>query len=193
VDPQRRANCEADVQVTGEAGFAKIYLATERIQLNVIPDAPRLKLPADNQEGVDLNPTFTWDETGDADGGKLTYVHCLWKAGEPRSFRKCLDVPEGGAGGFPVKPSLLLWILILLLILALFLFFRFKRGRVIYGLLALVLLILMAWVLLSGRGAPTSRQARGLDPNTVYYWKVMVEDGQGGTAVSALRRFATRK
>lgn len=51
----------------------------------------------------------------------------------------------------------------------------------------------IALVLYFGRRPSMSTTAAALEPGKAYYWKVIVEDGNGGTVESELRRFATKK
>ena len=45
----------------------------------------------------------------------------------------------------------------------------------------------------SGRDdVPAPAETDWLEPNSAYYWKLVVDDGQGGTVESELRRFRTK-
>jgi len=134
VNPIRRENCEQDVMVTGEAGFADAYLASEKIQLNSIPQAPVLTLPEKSQVNLGETVAFNWKPSKDKDDGKLTYMHCIWPAREKPTFRHCKEL-ESAAEGTTVS---------------------------------------------------------GLKSGEAYFWKVVVDDGQGGTVESELRRFAVK-
>jgi len=142
VEEDRRANCELDVMVTGEPRFAQTYLLAEKIQRNAIPAAPVLLAPEDDKTDVTQATTFTWRRTTDENGGDLTYLHCLWLAGERPTFDKCKELPKQ-TGPY--------------------------AGRVM------------------------SRRVTELEAEKAYFWKVVVQDGQGGTAESHTRRFATGK
>jgi hypothetical protein len=119
---------------TGEAGFADTYLATERIQRNYIPKAPSLVAPMADQLDLSDAVDFAWEPTADKDGGKLTYLHCVWPVGDTQTFKRCKPVPE----------------------------------------------------------KETKTYVTELEPNRAYYWKLVVDDGQGGTVESELRRFRTK-
>jgi hypothetical protein len=134
VNPVRRENCMQDVMVTGEAGFANTYLATEKIQLNAIPEAPVLTLPDKSQVNLGETVAFNWKPVKDKDDGKLTYLHCIWLANEKPTFKHCKEL-----------------------------------GSAVEG-----------------------TTVSGLKAGQAYFWKVVVDDGQGGTVESELRRFATR-
>lgn len=82
VADDRRANCEQDVMVTGEPGFAKTYLLTEQIEHNAIPTAPVLVFPKNNKTHLAKTVTFTWKTASDLDGDPITYRHCVWDVDE---------------------------------------------------------------------------------------------------------------
>jgi hypothetical protein len=132
VSEARRENCELDVMATGEAGFANTYLATEQIERNGLPTAPKLTFPEDNKVGLGRSVSFGWSKAGDPEGDKLAYMHCLWAAGEKPTFARCVA------------------------------------------------------------SATFSRTVSELKPRTAYFWKVIVEDGRGGTVESETRRLATK-
>jgi hypothetical protein len=128
-------NCTTDVAVTGEAGFAKVYLAGEKIQRNALPKPPGLEVPRDMEKGLPDTVDFAWTIAKDSDGGKLTYMHCVWAAGEKLTYpRHCKEQP----------------------------------ASVYFA------------------------TAAGLKKDTLYYWKVVVDDAQGGTVDSEVRRFRTK-
>jgi Divergent InlB B-repeat domain len=134
VDTQRRANCEQDVMLTGDAVFAQTYVATERIQRNAIPGAPLLTLPQKSQVDLGDSVSFAWQPVKDKDNGKLTYQHCVWPAGDKQTFNHCKELgPQA-----------------------------------------------------------ESTVVAGLKSGQAYFWKVVVDDGQGGTVESETRRFATK-
>jgi hypothetical protein len=134
VDAVRRANCEQDVMITGDEGFAKTYVATERIQRNAIPTAPQLIVPEKSQVNLGDTVGFAWKPVKDKDAGKLTYLHCVWPAGEKQTFKHCKEL---------------------------------------------------------GSQAEKT-EVSGLKGGLPYFWKVVVDDGQGGTVESETRRFATK-
>lgn len=94
VDATDRGNCITDVSVTGEAGFAKVYKAGEKIQRNRAPRAPALQVPRNLEEGFGDSVDFAWSPTQDPDGGRLVYMHCVWLPGERLDYRRhCRDMP----------------------------------------------------------------------------------------------------
>ncbi len=130
-DPTTQENCMADVIITGEPNFARLYLGGEQIKLNARPQQVVLEKPDQFAEQTGRNVEFAWKPTSDKNQGKLTYMHCLWAQGEKLGRKHCRDVPEGGTGTF----------------------------------------------------------AYDLAPGMFYYWKVIVDDGQGATVESETRRF----
>ncbi|HEY3028043.1 MAG TPA: hypothetical protein VGJ55_17980 [Pyrinomonadaceae bacterium] len=193
VDPRRRGDCELDVMATGEAGFADNYLQAEKIQLNKIPTAPTLLFPEDDKIGVDGKVTFSWNKAADAEGNRLNYMHCVWPQGQKHNFSQCVDMPTqmGMLGGLS-NCALLVIILVICLLIVIVLFIRAKKGRLLLALLALVIVIALLLVLYYCRGSNASRTVQ-LQPGKAYFWKVIVEDGKGGTVESETRRFAVKK
>jgi hypothetical protein len=187
-----RANCEQDVMITGDAGFAKTYVAAEKIQLNEPPKAPVLTFPDADKTDLTQPIDFGWTRTTDADGGSLNYHLCVWAAGEPRSFGKCRELPKRN----PLLEGQNLWLLVvaLIVLLLIVLIAAIKNKGRRNKLLLLALLIVMAIVLVLHHGRQTnmSSAVAGLESGKAYFWKVIVEDGQGGTNESELRRFHVR-
>jgi len=193
VEDDRRANCEQDVMITGEPGFARSYLATERILLNPIPTAPLLVFPEDDQTDVSTPVTFDWQRSTDATGDDLTYRHCIWATGTTLTFDGCRELPRESA--LPEGSKAYLWAALLIcLLLAIILYLRTRSARIPLGLLAIATLIAIMLALPFGRGTETlSHTVAELDRGRGYFWKVIAQDGKGGNVESATRRFATRR
>lgn len=193
VEQDRRVNCEQDVMVTGEPGFARTYLLTEGIVLNPRPVAPALLSPEKNKHDLATTVSFTWNKTTDANDDRLTYLQCVWAAGETLTFEHCQPMPLHMTmlDGYDQK---LLWlILAIVLVLLILLFIRFRRARIIVGLLVLVVLVAAVVVFRFGHATRLSNTVSGLKPGQTYFWKVIAQDGNGGTTESETRRFATKK
>lgn len=184
-----RANCEQDVMITGDAGFAKTYVAAEKIQLNVPPRPPVLTFPEVDKTELPRSIDFGWIRTTDADGGSLNYHLCVWAAGEPHTFGKCKELPKRTV----LLEGINLWILVVALIVLLLIVLiaavknRNQRGRLM--LLALLILMTIMLALYYGLQTKMSSKVEGLESGEAYFWKVIVEDGQGGTNESEMRRF----
>jgi List-Bact-rpt repeat protein len=188
VDPRRRGDCELDVMATGEVSFAENYLQAEKIQLNKLPTAPTLLSPEDDKIGADGKVTFTWEKAADAEGNRLNYMHCVWPTNQRHTFNQCVDMPTqmGMLGGLS-KCGLLLLVLIICLVIVIVLFIKARKGRLLLALLAIVVVIAILFVIYYCRGSSTSRTVQ-LQPGKAYFWKVIVEDGKGGTVESETRR-----
>lgn len=197
VDPARRANCVQDVMATGEAGFADSYLATERIERHTPPPVPGLGAP-DNNSDIDGRVRFTWAKVVDAAGGPVTYQHCVWSAARVFDFDTCTDIAESSLaptirGATYAGGTALLLLLVLLLAL---LFTGLRQRRTLLILLAVAILpaALLAFYIgrtTAGTTDAVSMAAR-LEPSGVYFWKVIAQDGEGGSVESETRRFTLR-
>lgn len=199
-----KINCVQDVMVTGEPGFAELYLMGEKVERNAVPDPPVLGSPAD---WTDLTGPvdFTWNQTADKENDPLTYRHCVWPVKERFNFHKCVALPVGTTsswlggwrGGW--RGGILCAVLVLLiglLLLAILLWLGLKKKQPV--LLYLLLIVILAGVVLAffiGRNRSISSSSTlaksmpGLESGKAYYWKVIAEDGKGGTAESETRRF----
>jgi hypothetical protein len=195
VDNQRRTNCEHDVMVTGEPSFARTYVLTEQIQQNAKPITPELVFPEDDTLDAATTVSFEWKRALDPEGNNLRYMHCVWPAGQFQTFNQCVDLPTqmGMLGGLD-RFSRCWWLVILLLIcLVVVIVLYVKKRRVLLLLIAIVILIAIVFVIyFCRRSANPSRTVSALQPGKAYYWKVIVEDGKGGTTESVTRRFAVK-
>lgn len=190
----RRANCENDVMITGEPGFAKTYLLTEQIERNTPPNAPVLTFPADGQTGLAIPIKFTWNSAVDPDGDPVTYRYCAWISLDTPTFNNCdptsIQTPSPHRG---IVCALLVALLGCLLIAVLFLF-GLKRRRSLLGLLAVALLaaVVVAFYVGTTGSKTISKTVSRLEPGKTYLWKVIAEDGKGGTTESQTRRFTPK-
>src|SRR5258706_14628627 len=89
VADDRRANCEQDVMVTGNPGFAATYLQAERIERNKPPTVPVAVFPEDNKVDLGKEVVFTWKKSSDPDGDPVTYKYCVWDSRERFTFNAC--------------------------------------------------------------------------------------------------------
>ena len=195
VQADLRANCEADVMVTGEISFAKSYLLTEQILRNAPPAPPTLLFPEDDKIDLDSAINFTWKKTADKEGDGLTYMHCVWPADQLHTFNQCTDLPKQ-MGMFTGLSNLgrcgwLLLLLIILLVVLIVLYVR--RRRIVLLLIAIVVLVAIVLVFYFCRPRDMFRSVSALQPGQAYYWKVVVDDGKGGTVESETRRFAVKR
>lgn len=195
VENDRRTNCENDVMVTGEIGFAKTYLLAEQIQRNAKPETPELVFPEDDKIDLGTTVSFDWKRTIDPEGDDVRYMHCVWPMGQLQTFKQCVDLPKqmgmvGGVAGI----GRCWWLVILLIICLLILIILYvKKRRVLFLVLAIVVLIAIVFVFyFCRRSNNLSKTVSSLEPGKSYYWKVIVEDGKGGITVSETRRFAVK-
>lgn len=187
-----KENCIADVMVTGEPAFAKTYLLTEQVRRNARPAKPALLYPESGQMNVPTTVTFTWNRTSDGDGDRVRYLVCVWEAGQPFTFSNCTTLPASVGPLSGPYPCALLLLLLLLFLILLLLAFRMKRYRLFWLVLAIAVAIAAVFLFQRDRNASLSHEVTGLKPGQVYFWKVIAEDGKGGTTETPLRRFATR-
>jgi VIT1/CCC1 family predicted Fe2+/Mn2+ transporter len=178
--------------VTGEPGFAKTYLAAEQIARNAIPTAPVLVFPENFKTDLVKPFTFTWNKASDLDGDPLTYRHCVWEVKQRYSFKDCdaasVQTTSWDRGFlYAALVALLGCLLFAVLILM-----GMKNRR---GLLILVALAILAAVILAfyiGWTRTVSRTVSELESGKAYFWKVIAEDGKGGSTESETRRFAIK-
>ncbi len=193
INPITREHCEQDVRVTGEPGFAKTYLLTEKRELNAIPTAPSLVFPSHNQTLTDPSVTFTWDKSTDANGDPVTYRHCVWELGEKFNFNHCQLQPDDAANQ-GLSCALIALIIGCVILLILFVIFGKKKP----GLFVLATLLVLIAVILAHRFCDkTTTQPQRLTTSTlasgkVYYWKVIAEDANSGISESKTYRFEVK-
>jgi hypothetical protein len=193
----RRANCEQDVMVTAEPGFAKTYLLTEQIERNAIPNAPLLVLPENNKADLATTVTFTWKKTSDLDDDPLTYRHCVWDVSERYTFNDCdvVSIQTTSQGG-----NILYAVLVGLvgcLLFAVLIFTGMKNKRDLLGLVAIAILAAIILAYYIGHTDTVSKDTvsktvSGLKPGKAYFWKVIAEDDKGGSTESETRRFTIK-
>jgi len=199
VGKNAKANCIQDVMVTGEPGFAQTYLRAEEIERNALPTAPVLGFPEAFKTDLTAPVDFTWNATSDLNGDPLTYRHCSWEVKERFDFNKCVVAAAPGqttwwrggwrGGAFHALLVFLLGCLLLVILL----FLGIKKKPILLFLLVIAILagVLLAFYL--GRTKTSSgalaRSVSGLQSGKAYYWKVVAEDGKGGTVESETRRF----
>lgn len=192
-----RANCIQDVMVTGEPKFAETYLRGEQIERNARPTAPVLGFPEKFQTGLAAPVDFTWNQTSDKEGASVTYRHCVWEVQERFTFNKCVEAAPvqttSGRGGvfYAVLIALLGCALLALLIWLGWL--GLKKKPVLLYLLVIVILAGVVLAFFTGKSRTSSaalaKSVSGLQSGKAYYWKVIAEDGKGGTVESETRRF----
>ncbi len=174
-------------------GMLNALAAYRSVLANVPPGAPDLRLPGDGQTDLGTTVTFRWAPGLDPDGDPVTYR--LLYADNPQFLNSSeitasLIVGQSvllagcGAGGLLLLGS-------------------GGPGRRRAAVLLTVVALAVAGLLAvscggGGGGSPApaveevSATVAGLQPGTTYFWKVVADDGRGGTTESAARSFATR-
>ncbi len=172
-------------------------VATDTNPPNKAPFAPVLVFPADGQGGLGTDITCRWKKSQDLDGDAVTYrVHyCL-----NQDFSNCTPYTVAVNGApkafftYAGLPGLMLIGAIFAVPLS---------GRKKFMLLMISVIIIGGGVVAcSGGGsdgdvAPAasdelSLQMSGLKAGATYYWKVVADDGKGGTAESAIWSFTAQ-
>ncbi len=189
VDENTKFNCVQDVMVTGETGFAQLYLLAEAIELNAMPEAPVQVEPADNQTGVTQPVRLVWNETTDADGDPITYRLCVWAAGEVPDINRCEPLPPRTTlSGEGLRCAVLVLLVGLLLLVVLY-YLGLRRKTALLVVIAILILLVALFALRLCGGGPVNKSVSGLEPGKDYYWKVIAEDGKGGSVHSPTRHF----
>lgn len=195
VADDRRTNCEQDVMVTGEPGFAKTYLLTEHIERNANPTAPVLVFPENNKADIVKTVTFTWNNATDPDGDRITYKHCVWNAGNGFTFNDCNAVSNQAAFWdkrivYAVVAAVIGCLVFSVLIL---MGLQNKRGLLGGVAIAILIAVILAFYIGGIGGSRTvSQTVSELEPGKTYFWKVIAQDGKGGSTESETRRLTTR-
>jgi hypothetical protein len=197
-----KKHCTQDVMVTGESGFAETYLASEKLELNNKPMAPVLNFPAIYAKDLIAPIDFTWQTTSDVEGEGLTYWYCLWPSSEKQTYRHCKivhETPPNDKDGSNVLSNnqglwgLLLSILIFLLVIALI------KKRFAISVLLLIIILLLLFFMFSSNSTTNKHSTENINKTVnnlvsgkTYFWKIIVEDEQGGTTESETRRFTVK-
>ena len=129
----------------------------------------------------------------------MSYKHCLWEVNEKFNLSKCVLTAAG-----PTQTSswwrggllyALLVLLLGLLLLAILLWLGMKKRPVLLYVLVIAILagVVVAFYLgktkYQSGGAMLAKSVPGLQSGKAYYWKVIADDGKGGTTESEIRRF----
>ncbi len=158
---------------------------------NNAPAAPALVSPANGQTGLSTAVEFKWKKVTDPDGDTVTYrlSYCT----DP-SFTGCTPVDVASSNkvyfaGLGMYGGLMIFGTV---------FAGTRRGRMAMLLLIMIVLLCTGSFLAacggggggSGASNDVTYSASGLAAGTTYYWKVVADDGKGGTAESAVWSFS---
>ncbi|NOK15886.1 VWD domain-containing protein [Corallococcus carmarthensis] len=88
VSKERLRDCAQDVAATGEPGFAKTFITTEKLGRNLPPEVLELVSPKDNTT-ASRTVTFEWKDAYDKDGDAVVYRHCVWNVNSRFTYAAC--------------------------------------------------------------------------------------------------------
>ncbi len=195
VDPDRRANCIQDVAATGEMGFAVTYLQADLIARNLTPQAPSLLSPVDFPSNKLVRPvTFAWNRAIDENNDPINYKLNIWLAGETPNINNAQDVSALGNLTISLKNGVAVieWG---------GLGDELQSARNLNGPWNSIANAASPHVVdtagpsqfyrlkLGGGQQQISTTVSALVSGRLYYWKVIAEDGKGGTVESETRAF----
>lgn len=166
------------------------------------PFAPTLVFPANGQSGLGTTVTFRWEKTSDPDGDAVAYKlsYCT-----DQSFSGCDPADVASLDTLYVYYAGFGWpgLLLISMVLA-----GTVKGRKRSALLIIVVVIITGGIFASCGGdgggggwfgvnpprhpSELSYTAPGLNSGATYYWKVVADDGNGGTSESAVWSFSTQ-
>lgn len=168
---------------------------------NNAPTVPVLVFPANGQAGLGTDMAYRWKKSQDPDGDTVTYR--VYYCTDP-SFNDCapVSVADRGAPQAFYASAALPGLLLIGTIFAVP-----QSGRKKFILLMTTLTVIGGGIVACGNGGESAPKASdipltssdelshamsGLNAGTTYYWKVVADDGKGGTAESAVWSFTTQ-
>lgn len=161
---------------------------------NIAPTSPTLVFP---ENGAMVNSTeiaFIWEKSEDANGDSLTYnlYYC-----ENSEFSDCAPISLDETGTV-ITTYASFGILGLILVLLLLGGFRRKKLGLLIAVTAITVLLFITCgkkestiVTPSATEDEVGYTVAELTPGTTYFWKVIADDGNGGTASSEIWSFMT--
>jgi hypothetical protein len=173
------------------------------------PTIPELVFPADGVEEVDTDLKFLWSPSTDPNGDEVIYQFAFC---ENEAFSGC-DQNKSSSSSiallYMAKRVLYAgvnngYFMVVLLLISLIITYKAKDKKIIRLMLFTGMIILIACGdggdgsgsdsigTFTTNGTQIERTVSGLNPNTTYYWKVAVDDGNGNCAESAVKSFKTK-
>ncbi len=191
VDVDRRENLIEDLVVTGDSTFVKTYLWADRINRNKLPDRPVLVYPNDFDSVSTTSVDFKWKKTTDPDGDKLTYKLYVWPVNDDPDINNA--VPASSRSSL-WSSGLTYWIvgMIGLLVFIILYFIGLRKWPWLLFLLILIILAAAVVAYYSGGKRNLSKKMSDMQHGKAYFWKVIAEDGNGGSTESETWRVYIR-
>jgi len=172
------------------------------IPINNPPFAPTLVYPADTRAGLSTPVTFIWRKSSDSDGDPVIYNLYVC---EDQSFTGCNPVQIASNTGKPIYAGIgVRFIAAAVFLFGVIISFRTSKKNALF--LIAVITAAMLFISCGGGGdgsgnntAPPpigpdeiSHTVSELKSGTVYYWKVVADDGRGGITESDMWSFSTK-
>jgi hypothetical protein len=178
--------------------------------VNNPPDTPELVYPANNQNGLDVTVQFRWKNAADPDGDPVSYDLYIC---EDESFATGCITRTNVAylNGNKVAYAGFSFYLTLIIFMASGLLYSMRYKRKIFVLVVVIVSTAIFLVSCGGGGGggaggilqggnpvlPDNSDesiytVSGLSAGTVYYWKVVADDGNGNTTESSAWQFQTQ-
>jgi hypothetical protein len=202
--PQSAGAKSASLEITSSdpnSGTLDVALSGTGLSADNPPTQPSLVSPTNGQTGLDTTVTFVWQKSTDPDQGD-TVSYKLYYCEDQNFGAGCnppIDVASAAkktifyAGTFGSGAGLVFF--------GIALAGGATRRRKIMAILAMVIITGLVLVSCGGGGGGGSTPARtnlvsqsvsGLNAASTYFWKVVADDGKGGTTESTTWSFSTK-
>ena len=200
--PQTTGAKSANLQITSDDpnnGTVNVALSGTGLSsiVNNAPTKPTLVSPANGQAGVDTTVDFIWTKSTDPDGDTVSYRLTYCEDSQLTIGCNTTVASVGGrrvlyAGTFGSGAGLLIFGIVFA--------GDVRRRRKVAAIAAVIMITGLLLVSCGGGGSSTTtpptnqvtKQIMGLNTGSTYYWKVVADDGKGGTTDSAVWSYTTR-
>lgn len=187
---------------TDIASYKKLYQLhvsnLARFSVNGPPEAPELLSPRQGETVPAGEIVFTWKKSTDPDGNPVSYrvQYC-----KNASFTGCfpVDVDAASTKGAPFQAALAFPLLLGLFAMVLSGGGSNGKRRILCVIFVVAVCFALSLNACSSSSTNTTEEnasvmtqrVQGLDRGSVYYWKVIADDGQGGSSESVTVGFQT--
>ena len=185
-----RENCIQDVMTLRDASIARGYIIADIIDQNIFPTVTKLMSPADQEVDVSLPVELKWEKAEDENGDRLTYKYYVWEVGETIDNNKAEIAYTETT--FTENRS---WIYLAILVLVFIGFlwrassFDSKQKSIWRSTAVMAFMVGVGLIWGTHEGDSATRKIANLESGKAYFWKVIAEDGKGGTTESETYRF----